>query len=229
MKYKAVIFDLFGTLIMNFSYSEYESALVELATILGAPPEDFTQKWLGSSRERMTGILPTPRANIEYLCQELGINPDEAQRKQAIQVTMDFTVRAMVPKTGAVETITQLKSDGYKIGLISDCSGQAVQVWKNTPFAPLFDVTVFSCEAGMQKPDPRIYRIATDKMGIAPEDCLYIGDGSSHELTGAREVGMHPVLIRDPDEAVDAHYIEREDNWDGPRIAYLREVLNLVK
>ena len=229
MKYQAVIFDLFGTLVDNFSRSEYESVLAEMASILQAPPEEFKQKWLASFRERTTGILPTPRANIEYLCQKLGINPSEARIKHALQIRLNLTIRAMVPKTGSVETITQLKSDGYKIALISDCSSEAPMIWEDTPLAPLFDVTVFSCVAGMKKPDPRIYRIATDQMGVEPKDCLYVGDGSSRELTGAREAGMQPVLIRHPDEAVDAHYIEREDNWDGPRIAYLREVLNLVK
>jgi putative hydrolase of the HAD superfamily len=90
-------------------------------------------------------------------------------------------------------------------------------------------VTVFSCEVGMKKPDPRIYNIATEQIGVPPEDCLYIGDGSSQELTGAREVGMYPVLISDPGETADAHFIEREDDWDGPRIFYLQEVPNLIK
>jgi len=81
----------------------------------------------------------------------------------------------------------------------------------------------------MKKPDPRIYKMATDRMGIKPEDCLYVGDGSSHELTGARAVGMQAVLIRHTDETVDEVVMEREDDWDGPRITRLREVLNLVK
>lgn len=229
MKYKAVVFDLFGTLVANFSRSEYDNVLAEMAAILQAPSEEFSQKWLGSFRERTTGILPTPRANIEYLCEQLGINPGEARIKHALQTRLNLTIRTMVPKPGSVETITKLKSDGYKIALISDCSSEAPTVWKDTPLAPLFDVTVFSCEAGMKKPNPRIYRIATDQMGVEPQDCLYIGDGSSRELTGAREAGMHPILIRHPDEVVDAHFIEREDNWEGPRITHLREVLNLVK
>jgi putative hydrolase of the HAD superfamily len=200
-----------------------------MASILQAPAEYFIQKWLESFRERTTGILPTPRANIEYLCQKLGVNASEARIERALQTRLNLTILAMIPKPGSVETIIQLKSDGYKIALISDCSSEAPMIWKDTPLAPLFDVTVFSCEAGMKKPDPRIYKIATDEMGVEPEHCLYVGDGSSRELTGALEVGMYPVLIRHPDESADAQYIEREDNWDGPRISYLREVLNLVK
>ena len=228
MKYKAVIFDLFGTLVPNFSLSEYEKTLAEMASNLQAPAEEFRQKWADTFRERTTGVLPTPRANIDYLCQQLGISPGEDQIENALQTRLDFTVRSMIPKNDAVETITRLKSDGYKIGLISDCSFEAPKTWQDTPFTPLFDVTVFSCEVGMKKPDPRIYRIATDKLGVEPEDCLYVGDGSSHELTGAREAGMNPVLIRDPNEAVDAHYIEREEGWDGPVINSLKDILNII-
>ena len=102
-------------------------------------------------------------------------------------------------------------------------------VWEDTAFAPLFDVTMFSCRVGIKKPDPRIYRMATDQLAVEPEACLYIGDGSSQELTGALQVGMHPVLIRLPEESVDAHFIDREEGWDGPAISSLQEVLNLVR
>ena len=229
MKYEAVIFDLFGTLIDNFSRPEYESVLAEIASILGAPPDEFVQLWLDTFPERTTGVLPTPLANIEYLCQKLNISVTDAQIEHAIQVRLDLTVRTMKPRQGSVEVISQLKSEGYKIGLISDCSGEAPMVWNDTPFAPLFDVTVFSYRAGIKKPDPRIYRMATDQLGVKPSACLYIGDGSSTELTGALQVGMHPVLIRIPDEAVDAHFIDREEGWNGPVISSLQEVLNLVR
>jgi len=53
-----------------------------------------------------------------------------------------------------------------------------------------------------EKPDPRIYHLALERLKVKPQDCLYVGDGSSHELTGARKVGMHPVQIHVPDEIV---------------------------
>jgi len=66
-------------------------------------------------------------------------------------------------------------------------------------------------------------------LGVEPQDCLYIGDGSSRELTGALQVGMHPVIIRVPDESTDTHFVEREENWEGPEISSLQEVLGLLK
>jgi putative hydrolase of the HAD superfamily len=227
-KYKAVIFDLFGTLIENFRRSEYEKVLAEMAAILNTPFQDFQRVWLESFPQRVTGVHANQRASIEYICRKLNVRVTEAQVEHAFQVRLDYTKRSVVPRAGALETLKKLKETGYKIGLISDCSGEIPLIWDGTPLAPFFDVTVFSCVAGIKKPDPRIYRLATDPLQVKPQDCLYVGDGSSQELTGARKAGMHSVMINDPDESVDAHYIDRENDWAGPRIAALKEVLSLL-
>lgn len=227
MKYEAVIFDLFGTLIDNFSRQEYESVLMEMASTLAVPYDEFTLLWFDTFHQRITGALPTPESNIEYICQKLGIQVNDTQIKLAGRVRLDYTVRSFKPRPGSVEVLAHLKSEGYKTGLISDCSSEIPKVWANTPLAPLFDVAVFSCLAGIKKPNPRIYQKATEQLGVEPQTCLYVGDGSSQELTGASQVGMNPVLIRVPDESVDAHFIDREE-WDGPVISSLAEILTLL-
>lgn len=228
MKYHAVIFDLFGTLVENFTVTEYERVLAKMASILSAPPADFRQAWLDTFRGRTTGELPTSQSNIEYICRRLKLKVSAEQVERAAQARLDYTTRSMKPRPGALEVLARLRSDGYKTGLISDCSSEVPAVWGGTPFAPLFDATVFSCIAGIKKPDPRIYRMAMSRLGVTARECLYIGDGSSRELTGALEVGMHPVLIRDSVESADPHFVERED-WRGEAISSLIEVLDLVK
>lgn len=228
MKYEAVIFDLYGTLVYNFSRKEYENVLAEMVEILDIQYDKFVQLWFETFKERTTGELPSPRATIEHIYRKLNIPADSGRIERAAQVRLDYTIRAMKPVPGSVEVLTKLKSEHYKTGLISDCSIETPIAWENSPFAPLFDATVFSCIAGIKKPDPRIYHMTLDELGVQPEDCLYIGDGSSYELTGAREVGMYPVLIRQPDESDDTHFIDREE-WGGTVISSLWEVLNLVE
>jgi putative hydrolase of the HAD superfamily len=228
MKYQAVIFDLFGTLVDNFSITEYSRVLAEMSEILGAPPEKFDGLWRDSFPQRIDGTHATHRDSIEYICKELRIPVTAKQIDKAAAIRLDYTARSLVPRPEAVPTLKKLKESGFKVGLITDCSPETPAVWDRTPFAGLFDVTTFSCIAGMKKPDPRIYRLAASRLGMMARDCLYIGDGSSHELTGARAVGMHPVLIRDPRETADAHFIDREE-WDGEDITSLRQVLDLVE
>ncbi len=227
-KYKAVIFDLFGTLVDNFVRYEYEKVMAEMAAILNAPFDEFHRIWLDSFPERVTGVHATQKESIEYICRELDVRVTEAQVEHAFRVRLEYTKHSMVPRPDALETLSRLKVEDYRLGLISDCSGEIPIVWDSTPFAGYFEVTVFSCVAGIKKPDPRIYHLATDPLGVKPQDCLYVGDGSSKELSGALKVGMHPVLIRDPDESPDAHYIDREDDWPGARISRLQEVLTLL-
>ncbi len=228
MRYSAVIFDLFGTLIDNFSRAEYEGVFGEMADILSVPPDEFLQSWVDSFNQRATGVFPTTEDAIRHLSLKLNSQVTDAQVEQAARVRLDYTKRSINPRSGVTETLNHLRSAGYKTGLISDCTCEITNVWDSTAFAMLFDVTVFSCEAGVKKPDPRIYGMATDQLGVEPKDCLYIGDGSSQELTGASNVGMYPVLIRVPDESIDTYHIDRED-WNGPVISSLQEVLNLLK
>ena len=229
MKYTAIIFDLFGTLVDNFSRREYERVLTEMASVLGALPGNFIRLWFDIGDQRMLGILPSPEANIEYICRELGVRPSEAAKRLAARIRYDLTRRYVVPRPDAIEVLTHLKSAGYRTGLISDCSSETTTVWGDTPLAPLFDVTVFSCLAGVRKPDPRIYLLATEQLAVRPEECMYVADGIGRELEAASGVGMHPVLIRVPYQDEPGAVRINEEEWDGPRVSSLAEVLTLLE
>lgn len=231
MKYKAVIFDLFGTLVPNMALLEHRAVLTRMAHVLSAPPDDFARLWFDTFDERSTGIFQSPDDNVEYICQTLGVSVNETKVKLATRIRFDYSVQSMIPRPDAIETLSHLKFKGCKIGLISDCSAEVPAIWPDTLFAPLFDMTVFSCEVGIKKPDSRIYQLITERLGVEPQSCLYIGDGSSQELTGASQVGMCAVLLRLPDrDGADAHRIDSEDEeWDGPTISSLTEILTLVR
>jgi HAD superfamily hydrolase (TIGR01509 family) len=94
------------------------------------------------------------------------------------------------PRTGAVETLRELRARGLRTGLITVCSEDTVDVWAETPFAGLFDAEVFSCSCGWRKPDPRIYARALDQLGVEAADAIFVGDGANDELAGAERVGM---------------------------------------
>ena len=230
MKYAAVIFDLFGTLIDNYSFEEYRRTLVEMASALSAPPDDFAGLWLNLFEERMNGTLESPVGVIEHVCRELDVRPDDKQVEHAARIRFDMTKRLTRIRPDAVEVLSKLKAEGYKTGLISDCSHEMPAIWKELPLATLIDIAAFSCLVGITKPDPRIYHLVTDQLNVRPEECLYIGDGSSQELTGAANIGMSPVLIRAPvDGDYDNPYRIKSDEWDGLRVSSLTEVLALVK
>jgi putative hydrolase of the HAD superfamily len=61
---------------------------------------------------------------------------------------------------------------------------------------------------------------------VQPSDCLCVGDGGGHELSGAAAVGMRPVLL--PDRDPRAHQFDLEVDWSGEYIEGLAEVLRLL-
>lgn len=230
MKYEAVIFDLFGTLVPALSNREYWLVLEQVASSLSIPSDDFNRIWFETARERNTGVINSIEANVERVCQELGVNAGDAEIRRAVQIRVDFVTRIMQPRPDAVEVLSRLKSQGFKIGLISNCSCDTPLAWQNTPFVPFFDITVFSSLAGMVKPDPRIYNLAIGQLEVKPEGCLYVGDGASNELAGAARVGMSPVLIKVSEEDFDGSLRgDNREEWGGPTVSSLTEVLALVE
>jgi putative hydrolase of the HAD superfamily len=227
VKYKAVVFDLYGTLVDNYIQQEYDSVLAEMSSVLKAPEDEFRRLWRETFPERINGSHSSHEESIEIICRKLSVQVTGEQIKHATLLRLEYSVRTLKPRAGSIEVLQHLQSNGYKTALVTDCSPETPLVWPDTAFAAHFDVTVFSCSAGVKKPDPRIYRMATERLGVEARDCVYVGDGGSYELTGALKVGMYPVLIRVPDEPADAHFIDRQD-WDGTVISSLPEALGLL-
>lgn len=227
MRYKAVIFDLFGTLIDSFSAREYEEVLRRMASVLSVPHRAFITQWLETVDKRMVGFFPDIETNIDHICAILGATTTEESVSSASRIRLEYTSRSIRPREGVLETLAQLKSKGHKIGLVTDCSIEIPLLWEEKSIAPFIDVPVFSCVEGVKKPDPRIYRRACERLHVSPQECLYLGDGGSNELTGASKIGMEAVHICTLHEP-DAIRLDVEE-WNGPKISTLKEILKLVE
>jgi putative hydrolase of the HAD superfamily len=93
-----------------------------------------------------------------------------------------------------IDTLKRLKQMGKLLGLVSNADVNEISGWEKSPVRSFFDTVVFSCRVGFIKPEPEIYAIALRELKIRPEDVLYVGDGGSDELRGAKETGMTTVL-----------------------------------
>ena len=225
---EAVIFDLFGTLVPEFPKADFLAVLAEMAQVLGLDPPSFKRAWDEGAIARQTGALGDMDSNVLSICAELGAVPAPSVLAQAMELRSAMYRKWFYPVPGAVETLTELKRRGYAIGLISMCTPDAPAMWRATELASLVDVAVFSSEVGLRKPDPAIYLYACERLDVGPERCLYCGDGSYGELTGAASVGMTAYLIRDAEEDVEMLRPEGED-WAGPTISDLGQLLELLR
>jgi putative hydrolase of the HAD superfamily len=208
---RAVIFDLWETLI------EWDEGAARLMAgrIRERVGFDFDERWRGNADRYVRPVRTVLGA--------VGI-PDDAV-EDVVAIRGDFVRTCLVPREGAVETLVQLREDGYRLGLITVCTEDVELLWPESEFAGLFDVEVFSSSIGVSKPDPRIYRHCCEELGVDPHDAVFVGDGANDELDGARRVGMKAILIHKRGQ--DPLWPEVQE-WDGPRVASIPEVLEVL-
>jgi putative hydrolase of the HAD superfamily len=178
---------------------------------------------------RIVGAFQTVEANIEYVLNAMNEAARLEQIQKAVEIRMRSIGQVLEPKPDAISTLAELKSQGFKLGLISNASIEIPMLWTETAFADLIDEPIFSSRVGMKKPDLRIYQIACERLSVSPEACLYIGDGEDHELNGAAKVGLHPVLIRPSSTQSMNKLHEEAREWQGATITGLPEVLQMVQ
>ncbi|MFC1952922.1 HAD family hydrolase [Chloroflexota bacterium] len=227
MKYKAVIFDLGGTLVHTSNWSDYANAARKMASILSAPIEYFTKLWMEQSVGLGTGHFQSYHDYIRHICSQLQLIPHDTQVQEAANMPFEMTKRMLTSHhEGGIELLTFLKTNGCKTGLITDCATDIPTLWDDTLFAPLFDVAIFSCYEGMNKEDIRIFELAGNKLGVKPNMCLYIADGMRQELENASKIGMSALKIQ---TTAETGYNPWSERWDGPVISSLSEVMEFLE
>jgi putative hydrolase of the HAD superfamily len=218
MTYRAVVFDLWNTLVI-WPSDDGSSFYSGMADQLGVPHERFTEAWTALYDQRATGPL---EPSVRAVCEQLGVSDDVVEG--LISFRIDFTRRALVAREGALEVLRELRQRGLRLGLISVCSEEVPRLWEETPLAQLIDAPVFSCSVALRKPDARIYRVAAEQLGVAVGDCLFVDDQPEF-VEGAVSAGMDAALIESPAGAPDPPGLDR---WHGRTISSLTDVLALV-
>jgi putative hydrolase of the HAD superfamily len=110
---------------------------------------------------------------------------------------------------GVPETLSSLKDEGYLLGIITD-TALPVHVklnwFERGGFGDVWDSIISSKELGIRKPNPKIYQMALQQLGISADQAIFVGHKSS-ELDGAKAVGIKTIAFN-YDEGVTAdHYL----------------------
>lgn len=220
MKYRAVAFDLWNTLVLWPDNDGGRGWYEQMADLVGVPHDRFGEAWLEAYDDRAIGPLET---SVRTVCERFEL--DDGHVERLISFRIDFTRKALVPREGALDVLAELRRRGLRLGLISVCSEEVPRLWDATPLAPAIDEPVFSCSVGVKKPDARIYAIAAERLGVQVDDCLFVDDQPEF-VEGAVAAGMDAVLIASPAGAPEPPGLER---WEGPTISSLAEVLQLTE
>ena len=105
----------------------------------------------------------------------------------------DHLWTGVAPSTGpALDTLLEA---GFRLGVISNADGRMEGVIERAGLRDRFEFVIDSEVVGVAKPAPEIFHAASDRLGLPPQDCLYVGDLYPVDVVGARGAGMEAVLL----------------------------------
>ncbi len=204
---RGIFFDLGGTLLYppsgSFMFSELAKRYFPPEKLDAMPPERVRAAKDRAYRERaVERSRPVLSTEEEYdvflryytvLSDELGLGLKgeeiEAVARDKVY-NKDGNSRLF---DGAADTLKALQGR-YKLGIISDTWPSIVPLLEHLGILKYFDCATFSFELGALKPDPGMFRDALSKMGLPPEQTVFIDDNPKN-LAGAAALGIVPVLI----------------------------------
>ena len=216
---QAVFFDLFETLITEWEGNKKKATYS--VKELGLDEGLYKKEWALRRDRRMNGSFTDHQSALRDILHNNAkpINEDviEMIHKQRVHVK---AVPFDSINQDILTTLNKLRGMKVKIGLISNCAPEEVEAWDTSPLVTIFDDVVFSYQVKQSKPDAEIYLTACENLKVSPQDSIFIGDGGSNELQGAKDVGM---------KAYQASWFHLGEQITGfPRLHKPLEVLNLV-
>jgi putative hydrolase of the HAD superfamily len=227
---RGVVFDLFGTLVAGWGAQTAAAKTAEIAGVLGVPVPAFRKLMSTTYTLRADGQLGGPVEMLRRLCAMIGEYPsDELVERAAARRMAQFHEVLREPRLEVTSLLAVLRDRSIRVGMISDCSGETPLLWGQLAWAAPIQAPVFSFCEGVRKPDPALYRRVSDRLKLAPSECLYVGDGGSHELTGAERAGMSAYQLKSSrsDGQRPLQY-DPDPDWSGPTISTLAEILPLL-
>lgn len=172
---KAIIFDCFGVL------AESGWGLIDDSL---KPTDEQWEEMSAISHACDMGIIPMHDL-VQGFADILGVKDEEVSKIIASQ-------RKNLPLLRAIETL----QEDYVIAMLSNVGSSFIEDYFSSAEKGLFSEMMLSSDIGITKPNPAIYHYAATKLGLRPEECLFIDD-SSVNVVAAEAEGMKGLIYTD--------------------------------
>ncbi len=192
---RALVWDMGGVLVRNMD----PSIRGRLAAPFGLSYVELENLFFGNEVAYRASIGQAREADSwEFVRQKLNLKPEDMPEFSTTFWSCDLLDEDLYAFSMALRP-------RIKIGLLSNAFPEArASLARRFPhFYNMFDVTIFSAEVGMAKPDPRIYQLELDRLGVEPQEAVFVDDFIEN-VEAARAVGMAAIHF------ANSHQVEEE-------------------
>ena len=231
MKIKAVLFDLYGTLvgfepsrfvIQSQVVKKYDLFLTEAGVSKGYFLADkFMAEQNAVNPIRSMSIVEKEEFFARY--EQLVLSGDELEVElslcKKIFKELQNIPYSMVLYEDVIPTLNSLRKLNFKLGLISNMDKSGSEILDEFNLSSYMDVCITSKEAKVEKPDSKIFNMALSKLDIDATNSIYIGDQILSDIEGAKNSKMLPILIDRESSHTD---------YQGQKISDLSQLIDLL-
>ncbi len=201
MAITTILFDAGGTLVyLDYAFLARELRRAGIATSVRAIRLAEYAAKAEIDRRLLGAVADTDetrrRPYFTALLEHLGVEPALATRLIEhfdAAHKQDNLWRKMLPSTPTV--LTALRNRGLTLGVISNADGRIGAILEKCGIAKLFDTVIDSHDVGVEKPDPRIFALALERLDVRPDQALYVGDIYGIDVIGAERAGLSAALL----------------------------------
>jgi putative hydrolase of the HAD superfamily len=208
---KAVIFDIDDTL---YSYKQANKRAMERMKLfimmeLGIPMEEFEQDYHRLMQEQLqicgsNAGCHSRAIRFQRMMEERGL--PLRYGAQLNDLYWEIMMDEMTPAEGAAQLLDGLRERGIRLGVGSDMTADwQIKKLDKLGLLDKLDFIVTSEEAGVEKPELKLFQLCAKKAGCAMEECLFIGDNLKKDVLGALNAGMDAVWVQ-PEESLRAEH-----------------------
>ena len=188
---KAFIFDMDGVIIDSEPIHS-KAKLATLASVGISFPEEKLVHFMGRSSKEFFSTMLENNPQVKATWKDL------TDKKHAMYLDMVQNDPSIHAINGLPELLERLKNSGYKIGLASSSSRQMIDmVLDRFGIRHYFSCILSGAELPKSKPDPAIYLMAAEALGLGPESCTVVEDANAG-VEAAKRAGMYCIAYRNP-------------------------------
>lgn len=216
MTSSAIVFDLWYTLICAEDHG-FAGEVCPIAARLHLDGTTFAEYWTANLDAMHRTSHHVEDYVVSYLRhQERTLNDVERAALDAVWASHDKALAFPAPEV--VDSLRGMAEQGLRLGVLSNAHEREMRNWTSSPLSRFFVAACFSFQGGWMKPEPAAYRDILSAIGVSASQAIFVGDGASGELAGARAAGFAQIVFmrgmlrrHGVDEALLATYADESD------------------